>query len=184
MSKSRFLTQFIQRGKTVGSVTPSSRFLARKIIEHIPFERMDVLVELGPGTGAFTPFLLHKMKPDARLFLVELNEVFYQELVEKIQDPRVCIIHGSATDLCQMIHDQGLSEVDGIVSSLPLSILSSSLRKEILEASQKALKNKGIFVQFQYSLQSRKKILNLYGNMKLGFTLWNFPPAFVYTCTK
>lgn len=184
MAKSKFISQFFTRGNKVGSLAPSSRFLAKKMLQHIPFEQVKVLVELGPGTGAFTPFLLERMKSDASLILIELNEVFYDELLNKIKDPRAIIVHGSATDLPEILKKLNLEKVDCVLSSLPLAIFTPQLAESILRASKDALNDGGHYIQFQYSLQSRKKIHRQFGNLKLAFTPLNFPPAFVYTCTK
>jgi phospholipid N-methyltransferase len=154
------------------------------MLQNIPFDKVNVMVELGPGTGAFTPFLLDRMKPDAVLILIELNDTFYRELVHKIKDPRAIIVHGSATDLPELLQSLNLEKVDCILSSLPLAIFSHELSNRILQASKAVLHQGGHFVQFQYSLQSRKKIFRQFGNLKLSFTPLNFPPAFVYTCTK
>lgn len=184
MSTKQYIQQFLKKQNKVGSIVPSSRFLAKKMLQNIPFDKVNVAVELGPGTGAFTPFLLNSMKSDATLILIELNEVFYRELVHKIKDPRAIILHGSATDLPELLQSLNLEKLDCILSSLPLAILSHELSDRILQASKSVLNEGGYFVQFQYSLQSRKKIFRQFGNLKIGFTPLNFPPAFVYTCTK
>jgi len=119
MAKSKFITQFFTRGNKVGSMAPSSRFLAKKMLQHIPFDKVKVLVELGPGTGAFTPFLLDRMNGNATLILIELNDEFYQELVNKIKDPRAIIVHGSATDLPEIHKKLNHEKVDCWLSSLP-----------------------------------------------------------------
>lgn len=165
-------------------MAPSSRFLALKMLHHIPFDQVDCLVELGPGTGAFTPFLLEKMKPDSTLILLELNEAFHAELIARFKDPRAIILHGSATDLPHILKQYNIPNVDCVLSSLPLAIFPKPLAESILNVSRNCLRKGGHYIQFQYSLQSRKKIQGLFGNLKLGFTPWNFPPAFVYTCTK
>ncbi|NDB36212.1 MAG: hypothetical protein EB023_12950 [Flavobacteriia bacterium] len=87
----RFIAHFFRRGSQIGSITPSSRFLAKKIIQRIPFDRCEIFVELGPGTGAFTTSLLNKMSPTSQLILIELNEVFYKALQDSFQDPRVTV---------------------------------------------------------------------------------------------
>jgi len=184
LAKSNFISEFLKKENKVGSLAPSSRYLAQKMLRHIPFDTAEVIVELGPGTGAFTPYLLQKMKAGSTLILLELNEVFYKELLDKFNDPRLIILHGSATDLPNYLDQLKIAQVDCILSSLPLAILPPDISNTILDCSKKALKTGGYFIQFQYSWQSRKKIARLYGNLSLGFTPWNFPPAWVYTCRK
>jgi phospholipid N-methyltransferase len=49
-----FLKQYIKNPRMIGAVLPSSRNLARKMIEDIDFEKAECIVEYGPGTGVFT----------------------------------------------------------------------------------------------------------------------------------
>jgi phosphatidylethanolamine/phosphatidyl-N-methylethanolamine N-methyltransferase len=181
--KGSFLKTFL-RDRQVGAMSPSSRFLASKMVENIDFSTAKVLVELGPGTGVFTHVLLEKMLPDAHLLVFELNDAFYHELVKNIQDPRVQLIHDSAEKIQEYLKQSGLAEADVIISSLPLAMFSSELRRNILNASKDALKKDGKYIQFQYSLQSKKKLEKTFEEVSIRFTPLNFPPAFVYTCTK
>ena len=60
--QSNFLGEFIKGRKTVGAVAPSSKFLMKKMIAPIDFQKADVIVELGPGNGVFTKAILERMK--------------------------------------------------------------------------------------------------------------------------
>ena len=184
VASTRFFTHFFRRGSQIGSITPSSRFLAKKITQRIHFDRCDILVELGPGTGAFTTSLLEKMRPTSKLILIELNDVFFKTLQDSFQDPRITVVHGSATELKPILTQLGIAQADCIISSLPLAIFPKSVVNQLLTSAYDALKEEGCFVQFQYSLQYKKRIAKLYGNIHVAFTAINFPPAFVYTCTK
>ena len=72
-SKRSFLKQFLKEKKMVGSMTPSSRFLAAKMLENVNLETAEVIIELGPGTGVFTEKIISKLSPNARLLVFELN---------------------------------------------------------------------------------------------------------------
>src|SRR6476659_6895465 len=50
----RFLSSFLRQPLLVGSVWPSSTALSRVIVESCGLRPGDTVVELGPGTGAFT----------------------------------------------------------------------------------------------------------------------------------
>ena len=54
MSNRTFLSQFFKQKRMVGALAPSSRFLAAKMLNHLPIEKASIIVELGPGTGVFT----------------------------------------------------------------------------------------------------------------------------------
>ena len=55
-----FLRGFIKNPVGVSTVAPSSHFLARQIISNTDISSASVIVEYGPGTGAFTPEILRK----------------------------------------------------------------------------------------------------------------------------
>ncbi len=184
MSNKRFISQFFRKGSQVGAVAPSSKFLAAKMLKHVPFDRCEVIVEFGPGTGAFTRFIQNRMKPGCKLIIIELNESFCTDLNSNFANENTEIIQGSATDLVEILKERGLSKADCIISSLPLAIFDESLRELILSSAKAALDEHGYFIQFQYSLQSKKAIQRHFNELKLDFTPLNLPPAFVYTCKK
>ncbi len=183
-NKKTFLTHFWKEKKMVGAMSPSSKYLAAKMLESIDFKTTKIIVELGPGTGVFTKRILEKMQDDAVLYVFELNTSFYQSLCEKITDSRVKILHESAENLNQFLAEHEFGQVDVIVSSLPLSNFPNSLRTSILQAAHDALRINGQYIQFQYSLQSKKLLRSFFKEMSIDFTAINFPPAFVYRCQK
>lgn len=166
----------------VGAVSPSTRFLGEKMIENIDFDKTKLLVELGPGTGVFTDIIIDRMQPDAKLLVFELNDAFYNALNKRINDPRVQVIHDSAEHINNYLEDG--QKMDAIISSLPLMVFPEQLRRSVVSASHEALRPKGKYVQFQYSLQSKKLLESVFEKVSVKFTIKNFPPAFVYTCLK
>jgi phosphatidylethanolamine/phosphatidyl-N-methylethanolamine N-methyltransferase len=185
MSKKKsFLRQFWQEKKMVGAMAPSSRFLAQKMLKGIDFKRARVIVELGPGTGVFTDKIVELMHPDAVLLVFELNDHFMDQLRSRYTDPRVRLIHDSAEKIQEYLEKEGLNHADVVLSSLPLANFPKELRDSILNAADDALVENGHYVQFQYSLQSKKQIQKTFKKMQIRFTPLNFPPAFVYSCRK
>jgi len=47
-----------------------------------------------------------------------------------------------------------------------------------------ALRENGQWIAFQYSLQMYPSFRKTFAEVKLGFELRNFPPAFIYRCRK
>ncbi len=168
----------------VGSMTPSSRFLAAKMLNHIPIKDARVVVELGPGTGVFTEKILEMLGANTQLIIVELNDDFFNTLENKFHHPNLHLKHGSADQIEFYLKELGFEKADLIISSLPLANFPSELRNNVIETAKKCLDNNGRFVQFQYSLQSLKTLKRNFHSVKVNFTAFNFPPAFVYTCSK
>ncbi len=183
-NKRTFIQQFWKEKKMIGSMVPSSRFLAQKMLENVDFEKARVIVELGPGTGVFTDMIIEKMHPDTQFLIFELNDNFHHRLANRITDKRVHCIHDTAEKVQDYLKKIGHEKADVVISSLPLSNFSKELRHSILFAMQEALPAAGQFIQFQYSLQSKKQIKQFFETVNIDFTALNFPPAFVYNCYK
>ncbi len=58
------------RDKQVASFTPTSIFGIKKVCDKIDFNKRNVIVEYGPGTGVFTRYLLDNLTPDSKLILI------------------------------------------------------------------------------------------------------------------
>jgi phospholipid N-methyltransferase len=180
-TKRKFLKEFWKDKQMVGAICPSTCFLGEKMIENVDFDKARMIVELGPGTGVFTELILNRMHPDAKLLVFELNDSFYQNLAKRFDDPRVQIIHDSAEKIADYTDGK---KVDAVISSLPLMVFSEELRNNVVNAAYDSLKKDGKYMQFQYSLQSKKLLQSVYKTVSVKFTMKNLPPAFVYTCSK
>ncbi|WP_373942032.1 hypothetical protein OEG92_01170 [Polaribacter sejongensis] len=90
-----FLKESIKNLKTLGTVTPSSRFLAERMLKKIDFSKVEVLVEFGPGNGAITKLILEKLPINATLICFEINDCFYNELSE-IKNKQLIVVKSSA----------------------------------------------------------------------------------------
>ena len=181
-TKRHFIKQFFKEKKTVGAIKPSSKALGKKMLQHIDFSEDKLIVELGPGTGVFTDLIIDKLADDGQLFVFELNDHFYEVLQNRINDPRVHIIHDSAEHIQKYLKNN--EKADAIVSSLPLMNFPSKLRHALILESHDSLKSKGKYIQFQYTLQSKRTLSKYFDSISINFTVKNLPPAFVYTCRK
>lgn len=181
-TKTKFLRQFFKDRQMVGAVAPSTKFLAEKMLENVDFKSAKLIIELGPGNGIFTDILLNRMAPDAKLYIFELNNVFYKELSERLSDPRATLIHDSAEFIQKYVEETGTA--DAVISSLPLMVFPEELRSNVVNSAYEALSDDGKYIQFQYSLQSKKYLEGIFKKVNIRFTIRNFPPAFVYTCHK
>lgn len=178
-----FLREYIKDIRNVGAVAPSSRFLARKMVQSINFDRAKVIIEYGPGTGVFTAELVKRMKPGTKLLVIETNSEFYDTLHEKYkQVAGVEIINASAAHVGSLHAARTLPQPDYIISGLPFAALSADVSAAILEATTKLLGEKGEFVTFQYTL-FKKKLLNKYfSDIQTTRELRNVPPAYILRC--
>lgn len=179
-----FLRNFWKEKKMVGAMSPSSRFLAKKMLESVDFSTARVIVELGPGTGVFTRRILEQLHPDGILLVFELNDEFMKMLKREFTDKRVHLIHDSAEKIAHYLEQFGATSADVVLSSLPLANFPTDLKTRILDESYRIMTDKSLYIQFQYSLNAKKAIKNTFSTVNITFTAINFPPAFVYTCKK
>ncbi len=182
-SKVPSLIKHIAHIRTSGTIVRSSPYLINRLLRSIDFGQTRTIVQLGAGTGCITRELLARLRPDARLIVLELNPVFVAECA-RIRDRRLMLRHACATTLPQVLDDLGIPAADHVVSSLPLAIMEPALVERILEVSQASLAPAGMFLQYQYSLKHRATLVRRYRHVHVGFTLANIPPAFVYECTQ
>lgn len=179
--KVAFFSAFLKHGKNVASITPSSQHLVKKMLEPVDFSKAEIIIELGPGTGAITKEILKRMKSSSRLFLFEINKEFLNEL-GNIKDPRMEVINQSAEMVSEELTKRKVAEADYVISSIPLAIMPSGTENAIVGSIKKLLSKKGMFIQFQYSLTSYKMLQKHFAQVELKFTFLNIPPAFIFIC--
>lgn len=183
--KKYFLKEFFKEKKTVGAVSPSSKALGRSMLKNIDFSKVSAMAEYGPGTGVFTRMLISKLEPGAKLLVFELHDAFFKKLVKEFEDnENIILINDSAENIGKYLKEHNIEELDVILSSLPLTNFDKSLTTNILNRSHGVLKQKGLFIQFQYSLNAKKMLKLIFTSVNIDFTPKNIPPAFVYTCVK
>jgi len=179
-----FLRESIRNLRLTGSVAPSSRFLCRRIAEKIDPERAQTVVELGPGDGVITRYILDRLRPDARLMIFEINEVFVAKLRLMLDDPRLLLIHDSAENMERHFVENGITEVDYFISGIPFVMLPETLAESITAECRRWLRKGGRFIQFHYSPLLISFYRRVFGNAQVDIIPLNIPPALVITCEK
>jgi len=178
-----FARNFFKHPSMLGSVVPSSRFLVKDLMGQIDWERARVIVEFGPGVGTITREVLKRMRSDATLLVIELNEEFVEHLRATISDPRLRVVHASAAHVRRILATHGLAPADYIISSLPYSLLDEPQRQQIVAESRHALKAQGSLLVFQYNRTLLPYLKSSFSSVKLGYQLFNILPALIFHCT-
>ena len=181
MKTLKFLKESLKNIRQIGSIFPSSRFVVRKMIEPIDFEKKITILELGSGTGVITKQLLEKINSESTLICFETNQKFCQEL-EKMKSEKMTLINESAETMQTYIKQLKIEQVDYIVSSVPLMTIPQEITNKILTASVEILGNSGKLIQLQYTKVLDKKIRAYYNQIDITFTPKYYLPAFIYTC--
>lgn len=167
------------RIKTTGAVIETSRVVSKYLLNFVVPHETQVIVEFGGGYGNVTKSVLKEMNSNSKLYVFELDQQFYDELL-KIKDDRLKVYNLSA-EQCLTILDIGV--VDVVISTLPLSFINKTKRLQIVQSSFKILKLKGIMLNVLYSTSCRGLFKKVFGNC-LYKIKWNIPLAFIHFSTK
>jgi phosphatidylethanolamine/phosphatidyl-N-methylethanolamine N-methyltransferase len=176
----------LRRPLGVGAVMPSGPKLARAMVAALAPAKGEVVVELGPGTGAFTEQLIAEGVAPQNLILIELDTHFASFLRRRY--PAATVVEESAANLPQVLAALQHAKVPRILSGLPLRSMNAQKREAITRAMAAALAPGGVMAQFSYfhvpplpkALADR---LGLTGR-RAEFVLANVPPAVVWRYTR
>jgi phospholipid N-methyltransferase len=177
-----FARNFLRFPAMLGSLVPSSPFLVNDLLSQIDWQRGRVIVEFGPGVGTFTHEILRRMRPDAVLIAIELNEEFVRYLQEQITDPRLRVIHGSASDVRSVMSGLGIESADYIISGIPYSTIPDAARRHILEQSRNLLAADGALLIYQFTGTVRPYLESSFRWVRQDIQLLNVLPARIFYC--
>lgn len=184
MKRNSFILQYIRNPRTVGAVAPSSKKLAKGMVEGIDFTNAACIVEYGPGTGVFTAEVLRRKKSNTVFIAIEYNPEFYEILKKRFEnEENFILVNDSAENLKQILANYNIQNVDFIISGLPFASLPADMSHRILKVTQDVLKNGGKFITFQYTLLKMDLFNTYLSDIKHKKILLNLPPAYVLTCS-
>lgn len=177
-----FASNFFKHPRMLGSLIPSSPFLINELLAEVNWDRARVVVEYGPGVGTITMEMLKRMRPDARMVVIEMNADFVRFLRET-DDPRLHVVHGSAADVLQVLHSLGLERADYVVSGIPFSTMPAEVRDAIMSATHEALRPDGQFLVYQFSRHAGPYLRRVFQRVRQGYQPLNILPAHLWFCT-
>jgi len=184
-----FFRQFLAAPRAIGAIAPSSPALARAMLAPVRFTPGQVIVEFGPGTGAFTRQIAPRLVPGCRYVGIELNPVFCAHLAT--QFPALDFAQGSVADLRAIMAARGVTRIDAIVCGLPWASLPAALQETVFGAIAELLAPEGLFVTFAYvqglllpgAWALRRSLRARFRDVRQSPVVWrNVPPAFAYIC--
>ena len=183
-----FISRFLRNPVGVGAVCPSSRMLARAMTHGLDLSPGETIIELGPGTGAFTG-CINSMLSDPEDYLgIEQEGKFVEVLNNQFPDLR--FITGRAEDTRQLHHNSGRNPVKIIISGVPFAGINDENQIKIVGELQHLMPVGSMFRTFQYlhtyflpySIRFRKRMDEFAPTFhRSTLVLRNIPPAFVLT---
>jgi phosphatidylethanolamine/phosphatidyl-N-methylethanolamine N-methyltransferase len=175
----RFFKTFATSPLKVGSVTPTSRELARLMVRHAEPDPAGWVLETGPGTGVVTEALIEAGLPPDRIVSIEYDEDLSDLLRRRF--PRVNVIHGDALRLEETLKDFIGITFSAALSGIPLLNLAKRKRAPYLEGLLDRLPPGGKVAQLSYSLTPPQEAIS--GRLAVDKSKWvtlNLPPGRVW----
>ncbi|MBO9575715.1 MAG: methyltransferase [Sphingobium sp.] len=175
-----FAAEFLKAPVAVASPFPSSRSMVRRLLGGLAWDRIQLFVEFGPGTGAFTRYALGRMRRDARLLAIDTEPGFTTHLRQSIRDPRLVAMTGSALDVVDLVNGEGASRADCILSGLPFSTLREADRDRIVRCSAALLQGSGTFLAYQVRRAIEPHLRDAFARVHRQRHWLNLPPCHLY----
>lgn len=174
----QFFKTFL-RDRRIASVAPTTTAAVARICRPLDFTRPLTLIELGPGNGAFTRYLLSRCTADSRLLAVELNPTF-AAAIRAFNDARAAVANDSAERLSEIISARQFPPADAAISGIPFSFMSGERQQAVMRQVFHALKPGGVFIVYQISSQAGPHLRAVFPQVD-QFRVWrNLPPLAVY----
>jgi len=186
-----FFLEFVRSPATVGAFAASGSALADVVTAVVPRVGSPLVVEVGPGTGAFTEAIQRRLPAGSRHIAVEANARFADRLAGL--QPAVEVINADASTLGSLLAQRGIGPADVVVSGLPWAVFTRQQQQDILTELIVAMAPDGVFTTFAYVharlLRPARRLLeslrSRFDEVVIGRTVWaNLPPALVYYCRR
>ncbi|KOS04104.1 class I SAM-dependent methyltransferase [Paenibacillus polymyxa] len=161
--------------------SPAYRFLAKNMIESIPWSEVHAVAELGAGTGAITQYIPYAAEFQPKVLLFEKDQSMQQSLKRRFPN---YLCYSDSRELQLAMKNAQIEQLDCIISGLPFFNFPQAMRNQIVEQIHLSLRDGGMFVAFQYSKQMKQQLGEWFDIEEIKFVPMNVPPAFVYVCRK
>jgi phosphatidylethanolamine/phosphatidyl-N-methylethanolamine N-methyltransferase len=184
-------SRFLRSPRTVGAFTASSQALAAAMVEALKPGEPSSVVELGPGTGAFTGAIIERIGPGGRCLAVDIEPAFVEQIRKSW--PEVECVCASAEQLAELVAERQFGPVRHIISGLPFASLPQPVTTQIITAISRTLAPGGTFTTFQYvyafpmplAFAFRQAMSRELGDAPVRrLVMMNMPPALTLTWLK
>ncbi|MBI5629589.1 MAG: hypothetical protein HY921_01760 [Elusimicrobia bacterium] len=176
--------KYFMDDKGVASVTPSSKYLAARVIRAMDLKSPGpVVIEYGAADGVLTKKILDNLPAGGSMLAIELNRSLFASL-KRLSDPRLKTCQGDVRGIEAIARRFGVARADVIVSGIPFAFLSGRGRHEFLVKTAELLKPGGRFVAYQVTTHLIPLLKDYFKRVKTEFEIRNIPPHFVFTAFK
>ena len=176
-----FLSQWMSSPSITGAVMPSGKDLAQAITKNLSKDMK--IIEIGPGNGIFTSYIVKKGIAQDQITLMEINPVFCSLLKERFPGAR--IFESSASKIKLLAPGE---KFDACICGIPFLSIPKREMWKIVIAIFHVLNNGSALYLFTYGTRCPlPKYLMKRLNLKakhISFVAKNIPPANIYEIKK
>lgn len=148
-----FAKNFIKNPLIVGSIAPSSRFLANEITS--PLQKNNHrkalrILEVGAGTGEFTKKILSLLKPGDTFDIIEIEPEFCKQLENLIAHEKhegVVRIH-----CISILAWEPKNSYDYIISGLPFNAFEGEFVEQVIKHYKTLMQPDAVLSYFEYPI--------------------------------
>ena len=180
--------EVLRSPRSLGTIAPSSKWLAQDLVEAADLRRETVTVEIGAGTGPLTEWIISEVEP-LHFIALEPNDSLADRLRERF--PGIDVSEKPATNLREALEERGYTHADRVLCSLPWSLFSENEINDSLDAVCDVLGENGTFLTLVYthakylpsSRMLRDSLMKYFYKVEFTGTTWrNLPPGQWLVC--
>lgn len=97
--------------------------MKREVNEVLNLKKGGIYVDATVGLGGHAAELLKMIGPEGRLLGIDRDEEALKVTEQRLSDKRVILKRGDFSDMEHMLHEEGISEVDGVLFDLGVSMM-------------------------------------------------------------
>lgn len=186
-----FILEVCKNPHAVGAIAPTGGVVAKTLVQTAEVKTSKRIIELGSGTGAITKYIVKGTSIESDILAIEKNPEFSAAL--RARFPGIKVRCGCVSRLQQFATQVGFTNVESIISALPWTVFSSAMQADIVNSVASLLSANGVFTTVAcYGLhltnggrRFRSLLEERFSEVRATPVIWrNFPPAFVYRCSK
>lgn len=166
----------------VGAIMPSSRQVCSSIVNLLPPDIGQTVVEYGAGDGVLTNAILRKLSLNSKLYAIETNQNLIHALRERVIDSRVEILRENAFDFPATAKAHNI-DPDVIICGIPMTFSSKSQREQFIRDTFSLLKPNGLLILYQMWLPIllegftiRAELGKFFEEVGVSEVFFNLPP--------
>jgi phosphatidylethanolamine/phosphatidyl-N-methylethanolamine N-methyltransferase len=181
-NKKLFLKHVFKNQKRTGAISASSPFLAKKMVKKANLKNAKTIIELGPGTGEITKFIIENKKQDSDLWTFDINQEFVEYL--KKEFPSAKHVLADIHNLKSEMKKNNIESPDVVISGIPFSYYKKDDCQNMLQLISDIMHKNSRFILFTYSIIRLREFFSCFQKVGFDFVPLNIPPAYVLTLKK